>query len=181
MKNDGNATSSPTTKTNTAKTTALAASIGTRRGTASRLARIMPVAYSPVITSTPRTQMVSWLSWKPEPRIVLTGSAMSWRCWLGSALSHCDTVSQMISVVKPRVSTTSSPNEAAVERTERSLVHSDSSSRPKRTGADAGAADAGGAGATAVIGCPPRAVPRSWSRPAGRSGRRSPRGRASIP
>src|SRR6266536_1082999 len=134
MKNDGNATSSPTTKTSTAKTTDLAASIGTRCGTASRLARIMPVAYSLAITRTPRTQIASWLSWKPEPRIVLTGSAMSWRCWLGSALLHCDTVSQVSSAVKPRVSTTSSPSEATVERTERIFVHSDSSSRPAGPG-----------------------------------------------
>ena len=53
MKNEPNETAVPSTKMSAAKTTALAASIGARRGTASRLARIIPVEYSEAITMTP--------------------------------------------------------------------------------------------------------------------------------
>ena len=48
-----------TAKTTMAKTAALAHSTGRRRGTAQKVAKIMPVEYSPVITSTPRTLTVS--------------------------------------------------------------------------------------------------------------------------
>src|SRR5260370_36140316 len=57
IRTDANAISSPMTSVTAANTAAFAASIGVRRGTASRLALIVPVAYSLVITITPRTQM----------------------------------------------------------------------------------------------------------------------------
>ena len=44
-----------------------------RRGTAMRLDRIMPVAYSPVTTRTPRTPIASCASSTP-PRLRETGS-----------------------------------------------------------------------------------------------------------
>jgi len=46
----------PATNATAAKTAAFAASIGVRRGTASTLARIIPVEYSLVITIAPSTQ-----------------------------------------------------------------------------------------------------------------------------
>jgi hypothetical protein len=61
-KNEGKAITSATTNTSAAKTTHLAASIGSRAGTARSVDRIMPVEYSLVMTNTPRTQIVSWLS-----------------------------------------------------------------------------------------------------------------------
>jgi hypothetical protein len=131
MKNDGNVTHSPITNTSAANTTTLAASIGIRRGTASSDALITPVEYSLVITSTPSTQMVSCPNSSPEPRIVLTGSATIWACWLGSDLSHCSTVSQVNSAVNPSVSTMSKPSDQTVDRTDRILVHSASSRWPK--------------------------------------------------
>ena len=63
------------TSSSTANTIALAASTGIRRGTASSEARITPVEYSLVMTSTPRTQMASWPSPIPVPRMKPTGSA----------------------------------------------------------------------------------------------------------
>ena len=74
-KNEPKARISPTTRISAAKTTPLAISIGIRRGTASSDARITPVEYSVVMTSTPRTQIASWPRPNP-PRMVLTGSAM---------------------------------------------------------------------------------------------------------
>jgi hypothetical protein len=58
MKNDGKSVTSPTTNTRSAKTTDLVASIGTRLGTSTRLARIIPVKYWLVMTMTPSTQIV---------------------------------------------------------------------------------------------------------------------------
>ena len=50
-------------KVTAAKTASLAHRTGRRRGTAMRLERIIPVAYSPVMTSTPSTPMASWAPW----------------------------------------------------------------------------------------------------------------------
>src|SRR5215469_12955207 len=55
MRNEAKARISPATSAAAVNTTALAASIGVRRGTASTLEEILPVAYSLVITSTPST------------------------------------------------------------------------------------------------------------------------------
>ena len=106
-KNDGNVTISPTIRTSTAKTSALAASIGVRRGTASSDARMTPVEYSLVMTSTPRTQMVSWPNSSPDPkdRAHRVGHDRRTRC--GIAPSHWRMVSQVNRPVKPKVSTTS--------------------------------------------------------------------------
>ena len=56
-----------------ANTIALPHSTGSRRGTAARLTRIVPVAYSPVTSSTPRTPMASCASWTPV-RLTAVGS-----------------------------------------------------------------------------------------------------------
>src|SRR5262245_28141249 len=61
-----------------ASTTALAHSTGSRRGTATMLVRIMPVAYSLVIRSTPRTPTAICASWTPaRPMAVGSKLAMS--------------------------------------------------------------------------------------------------------
>ena len=51
------------TKVTAAKTPSLAHSTGSRRGAAMRLERIIPVEYSPLMTSTPRTPIASWARW----------------------------------------------------------------------------------------------------------------------
>src|SRR4051812_38261147 len=55
IRTDGSAKTNATT----AKTPVFAQSTGSRFGTAVKLARIMPVEYSPVITSTPRAAIAS--------------------------------------------------------------------------------------------------------------------------
>ena len=57
-------------------TTALPHSTGSRRGTAAKLTRIVPVAYSPVTTSTPRTPTASSASWTPA-RLTAVGSKLA--------------------------------------------------------------------------------------------------------
>jgi hypothetical protein len=52
----------PTTMVNT---DSFAHNTGRRFGTAVRAARIMPVAYSPLINSTPSTPTASWEMWTP--------------------------------------------------------------------------------------------------------------------
>ena len=52
---------------------ALAASMGSRRGTASRLARIIPVEYSEAITMTPEDADGELAEKKPLPRICSWG------------------------------------------------------------------------------------------------------------
>src|SRR3979411_2126714 len=72
-KNDTKADTSVTTKATTANTRALAHSTGSRVAAAERLARIMPVLYSPVTISTPSTPMTSWVRKYPR-RLVAVGS-----------------------------------------------------------------------------------------------------------
>jgi len=52
-----------TTSVTMANTPALAQSTGTRRGTAARVARIMPELYSLLTTTTPSTPTASWANW----------------------------------------------------------------------------------------------------------------------
>ena len=59
-KNATNALASISTNVTEANTAILAHSTGSRRGTAIRLERIIPVEYSPLITSTPSTPIASW-------------------------------------------------------------------------------------------------------------------------
>src|SRR3984957_209393 len=165
MKNEGKVTISPTTSTSAAKTVALATSIGIRRGTASRDARVTPVEYSLDITRTPRTQMVSWPNSSPEPRIVLTGSDMIWARCEGSLLVHCRMVSQVNRPVKPKVTTTSSASDQRAERAERFWAHAEGGGRPTpaprdRAGAPGPPSLAAGTGGLAeVILCPPAPWP----------------------
>ena len=56
-------------------TTTLASSTDSRRVTAEKVVRIMPVEYSAVTTSTPSTPTMSWVRWKPA-RLRATGSLL---------------------------------------------------------------------------------------------------------
>ncbi|GGT90305.1 hypothetical protein GCM10010208_11520 [Actinomadura livida] len=86
-------------------TRALAHSIGSRRGTASSVARIMPVEYSAEITRTPRTQTTSWPK-NPLPRMKLTGSPVIAARSPSAASSHDAEMRLTSRVVKPRLSRT---------------------------------------------------------------------------
>jgi hypothetical protein len=55
---------------------ALPHSTGSRLGTATMLVRIMPVAYSLVTRSTPRTPTAIWASWTPA-RPMAVGSKLA--------------------------------------------------------------------------------------------------------
>jgi len=109
-----------------AKTAALAHSTGSRRGTAAKVARIIPVAYSPVISSTPSTPIASWARNTPA-RLTPVGSNPAASC--GSRGGQCAAMTDGTSRLKPRMNTTAASSENTVERSERSLVHSDRSTR----------------------------------------------------
>ena len=67
-----------TAKVVIANTMALAHRTGNRAGTAAKVARIIPVAYSPVISRTPRTPMASWARKMPlRLRVVGSNAAAS--------------------------------------------------------------------------------------------------------
>ncbi len=63
----------PAASTAPLRITALAASMADRRGTAASVVRIMPLLYSPLMTSTARTATAAWPSWTPV-RLILAGS-----------------------------------------------------------------------------------------------------------
>ena len=65
MKNAANEDAIPVVAATAAKTAALAARTETRCGAAVKVDRIDPVAYSLVMTMTPRTPMASWARKNP--------------------------------------------------------------------------------------------------------------------
>ncbi len=65
-KNAAKQVTSPTTNVTTAKTSDLAASTRPRFGTAIRLVRIIPEAYSELTQSTPSTAMATWAMSIPD-------------------------------------------------------------------------------------------------------------------
>ena len=105
-----------------AKTAVFAQSTGRRFGTAVKLARIIPVEYSPVITNTPNTATASCDTLTPA-------SAMSsgWRSARSCALMEpqCDDVSAAKRTGNRIVSRTAASSDQRVERSERSFVHSE--------------------------------------------------------
>ncbi len=90
---------SPVTKATAAKTTALAAIRVPRRGIVVSVVRIIPEPYSELMTSTPRTPMISWLMYRP-PRLCAVGSKPGPGC-------PCVATPQLASAPKPTVTTTS--------------------------------------------------------------------------
>jgi len=143
------------TKETTPKTTIFAHSTGRRLGTAVKLARIIPVAYSPVITSTPRTPMASCERLTPA-------SAMS-RGWrparsLGLMWLQCDAVTAAKIAGRPMVRMTATTSDQRVERSEWSFVHSETTTRSCVTRPVK--ARRGTAGAIAFTPPPPRGTRR---------------------
>ena len=110
------------TSTTAAKTPVFAHSTGSRFGTALKLARIIPVEYSPVITSTPRTAIASCETLTPA-------SAMSsgFRSARSPGLieSQCDAVTAAKRTGRAIVSKTAASSDQRVERREWSFVHSE--------------------------------------------------------
>src|ERR1700728_2881923 len=102
MKKTANTVIALTTRSRSANTTALAASIGSLRGTASSEARIAPVEYSLLITITPSTQMASWPRPNPAPNSTAVGSVSSvtWLGWL-PALFQVLAMTAAISALNP--------------------------------------------------------------------------------
>ncbi len=146
---------------NPANTTIFAISIGIRRGTASSDALITPVEYSLVITRMPSTQIVSWPSPIPAPRMKPTGSVViATSPPPDPRLPQLATTSAVRPAVSPTVSTTNKIRVQSVERTDLILVHSASISPPnaaRRLGGSAAALLAGAEGDVVVMADSPAA------------------------
>ena len=128
-KNERNAVASETTRATRPNTATLATSTCGRRGAAAKVARTVPVPNSALITSTPSTPTASWQK-NRGIRLVLVGSNPS---RVGSGIvAQCARVSPVARAAIPMPTTTVMPSVHMVERTVRSLVHSDLS-RPARS------------------------------------------------
>src|ERR1700733_10267116 len=127
-KNAAKQVTSPTTKVTTARTSALAASTRPRFGTAIRLVRIIPDEYSELIKSTPNTTMASWAIATP-----------AWLTPVGSQLCFSETLNlgepwalaALMTAPRATPSTTVTVSAQNVDRTERSLTHSEFSTSAK--------------------------------------------------
>src|SRR6185437_16887509 len=113
-------------KVTSPKTAVLAHSTGRRFGTAAKLARIIPVEYSPVITSTPSTAIASWERFTPA-RAMSSG----WRSARSRALiePQWEDVIAANRTGKRIVSKIAAKSDQRVERSERSFVHSETATR----------------------------------------------------
>src|SRR3954453_19091103 len=101
---------------------ALAMSTGTRVGTAASVERIIPVEYSPVMTSAPSTAMVSIPIWKPPetssaPFIPVTSGAVAGSAAMASR-------ENATARETPVIRTTVAASVHHVDRSENSLIHS---------------------------------------------------------
>src|SRR3954452_17724409 len=120
-----------TAKVTAASTPALAASTGNRRGTAAKVALIIPVAYSPVTASTPSTPTVSSARLTPM---------RSWLTGLKSARSPAFMLYQWaLLTYDTSRPTMAMPSTVAAsthhdDRTVRSLIHSERITWPWVTG-----------------------------------------------
>src|SRR5580658_9590187 len=128
-KNDANDTASQKTNATTANTTALAASTTGRRGTAAKLARMLPDPYSALMVSPPKTPMASCPNRRPV-RLMLVGSnsALSMK----PALRQCEASLAEARAPTPSPATTVANRHHVVDRTECSFVHSDRNAPEKR-------------------------------------------------
>ena len=115
-----------TTRVVVANTATFAHRTGRRAGTAAKVARIIPVAYSPVMNRTPSTPIASWARKMPA-RLRVVGSNLA--ASPGSCGGQCATVTEGTRTASPRMKTTAASREKTVERSERSLVHSESRTR----------------------------------------------------
>ncbi len=111
-----------------AKTAVLAHRTGSRFGTAQKVERIMPVVYSPLITSTPRTPIESWA--RPTPaRLIRSG--LSTKRNLSSTPRCGQRAAKTVQASRPMpiVSSSVTKSDQRVERNERNLVHSEIATR----------------------------------------------------
>src|SRR5665811_1876486 len=99
-------------------------SAGRRRGTAARVERIIPVEYSPVMTSTPRTTTASCArsAARVNTKMLLP---------LASCPVSCDATTAENNVTIPTIKKTVIPSVQTVERRVRNLIHSDLTMRGK--------------------------------------------------
>src|SRR5262245_8338248 len=109
----------PTTRAVAANTTVFARSTCDRRGTAARVARIIPVVYSLVMISTPKTPSATCDRWLP-PRLTRTASSVALSCSLSRPGRK--TASR---AAKPTMKPTAAISDQYVDLTERSLQNSD--------------------------------------------------------
>src|SRR6516164_11682975 len=150
-----------------AKTATFPHSTGRRRGTAVSEERIIPVLYSPPISSTPSTPKATTAKMTPF-RLVVTGLKAAFSAQL--KVWYWLAVTPENSAPRPVISTTPASRVHMVDRRERNLVNSESSTRPWVTfsvGTRAGVVAAGAV--TALIGLPP---PRRQGRHGSRRSRR---------
>ncbi len=142
------------TNVTAAKTASFAQRNGSRLGTAPSEARIIPVEYSPVITSTPRTPIASC-----ENRAPMSAMSSGFRLACSAKLMWLQRAAVIAAARqgKPIVSTTATSIDHRVERIERSFVHSERITRAwvtrRRLVQPAGAG-------TALISAPARARAR---------------------
>src|ERR1700729_3832785 len=145
VKKSANAHSRVTGSTRPTSTITLAHSTGSRAGTAARVARIIPVPYSPLNASTPTTPTTSWANITPsratDTPLAAVLAAETWYAVPDPA----------IAVPRPTISTAAVSTHHRVERSARSLVHSARTTRTWVTG-PAAVAGAGFAGAGASPG-----------------------------
>src|SRR6516162_2857910 len=144
-------------------------STGRRRGTAVSDDRIIPVLYSPPVTSTPSTPKATTAKMTPF-RLAVTGLKAAFSAQL--KVWYWLAVTAENRAPRPIISTTAASRVHLVDRRERNLVNSESSTRRwvtlsagTRAGAGVGAAGV----RTALIGPPP---PRRHRRNGNRQSRR---------
>src|SRR5690348_11671181 len=144
---------SETEKIAPTKTASFPQSTGRRRGTAVSEERIIPVLYSPLISSTPSTPKATTAKMTPL-RLVVTGlkaafsAALNVWYWLAVTAENSAPI--------PIISTTAVTRVYMVDRSDRNLVNSESSTRAWVTFSAGALAAAGAAGVrTALIGPPP--------------------------
>src|SRR5579875_617705 len=122
MKNAAKASASLTTSATEPNTRTLAARTTGRRGMAVSVARMVPVPYSALTTSAPRTPMASWPRKNPV-RLWRVGSKVS----LSGRSVLVDHVWAVVAVARtpmPITATAVTARLQPVERTDHSLVHS---------------------------------------------------------
>ena len=118
------ATTAMTARVTPPNTTTLASRTDSRRVTAAKVVRIMPVEYSAVTTSTPSTPTMSWVRWKPA-RLRATGSLL-----VIAGPGPPPPVVPPEPAIEENMTPSSTaaraamPSPTVVERTVRSLIHS---------------------------------------------------------
>src|SRR6478752_5757081 len=121
-KNDVKLAASMVTNTVPANTASLPHNIGSRLGTTVNDERIIPVLYSPVISSTPRTPTASWARNVPvsdvEMAVAPGSKPVDWLAMMAANIAP-----------NPIINTTAISRVDTVERSERNLVHSDNRTR----------------------------------------------------